>query len=143
MLNSIPTSAVVKFLSTEGLAVPADIAHASALAVARKVAGSNSQAKFAALLINLTEGDISNEQLTSALAVEFPEAKVGDRHGPHYASLSRSGKLAGCRFAVGKAGRSSTGATNELATLKGVLESIREAKSIKDVREILNALDNG
>jgi hypothetical protein len=37
--------------------------------------------------------DITNEQMTAALQEAFPQAAIGDRHGPHYISLSINGHL--------------------------------------------------
>ena len=37
--------------------------------------------------------DIIGKDLTEALRQAFPDANIGDRHGPHYLSLSRKGKL--------------------------------------------------
>lgn len=37
--------------------------------------------------------DIKPKELTKELQGAFPEAQIGDRHGPHYLSLSRKGKL--------------------------------------------------
>lgn len=36
---------------------------------------------------------ISGRQLTQELRDAFPQASIGDRHGPHYLSLSKNGRL--------------------------------------------------
>ncbi len=51
-----------------------------------------SQGEFAAVIIELCP-DVGPEQLTEDLRTAFPGANVGPRHGPHYLSLSRTGKL--------------------------------------------------
>jgi hypothetical protein len=50
------------------------------------------QKSLAAWLI-ANEPNITGKELTLALRRAFPEAAIGDRHGPHYLSLSRKGKL--------------------------------------------------
>lgn len=51
-----------------------------------------SQKVLAAYLI-ATKPDITPTELTAILRAEFPLARVDARHGPHYISLSRNGKL--------------------------------------------------
>jgi hypothetical protein len=62
--------------------------------------GISSQAHFAAVVINLTHGEgatIEPDALTRAVAVAFPNASVGKRHGPHYLCHARKGNLTGLR----------------------------------------------
>ena len=59
-----------------------------------------SQGDYVALVINVTHGEglpLSADDVTRALAMAFPNARIGDRHGPHYISLARTGKLKGLR----------------------------------------------
>lgn len=55
--------------------------------------GVKSQADAAALIINLGVHDPG--VITMILQLAFPGSRVGARHGPHYLSLARTGKLAG------------------------------------------------
>lgn len=67
---------------------------ASAVALVR-ASGIKSQGEAAVLLVNLTGGRCTADQVTAALKAAFPGAKIGARHGPHYLSLARTGKLEG------------------------------------------------
>ena len=69
--------------------------HAERAGFLIKIYGLCRQADVAKLLINVTRGMIDSADLTSILAGTFPDAKIGERHGPHYLSLARSGKLDG------------------------------------------------
>lgn len=53
---------------------------------------AKSQSDFAAVAIN--HGLRDHESLTNALTSAFPQAKIGSRHGPHFLSLARTGRLA-------------------------------------------------
>lgn len=78
-------------LERRELPVPKDqepVAKASLL-----LAGVRSQSDFAAQVINIVGPDIDPSDLTQALTQAFPGAKIGSRHGPHYLSHARSGKL--------------------------------------------------
>lgn len=50
------------------------------------------QKNFAAYIIARNPA-ITGAELTALLREAFPNARVADRHGPHYLSLSRNGKL--------------------------------------------------
>jgi len=142
MTMEITREALLSNLKTEGIEVSTETTTENLLNLSKKISNATtSQAKFASWLINVTQGNITNDQLTEALAEAFPTAKVGPRHGPHYASLSRSGKLKGCNYSVAKAGRSTSASKNELKELRALVESIRDAKNIKDVRAIMLAHD--
>lgn len=67
---------------------------AAALALVR-ASGIKSQGEATVLIVNLTGGTCNAEQVTAALKAGFPGAKIGARHGPHYLSLARTGKLEG------------------------------------------------
>lgn len=60
-----------------------------------KSSGIKSQGEATVLIINLTEGRCTGDQVTVALKAAFPGAKISSRHGPHYLSLARTGKLEG------------------------------------------------
>lgn len=60
-----------------------------------RASGVKSQGDVAVLVVNLTGGRVPADDLTKILAASFPGSKVGDRHGPHYLSLARTGKLKG------------------------------------------------
>lgn len=46
-----------------------------------------------ALVCNATGGAVKGDQLTAILAATFTTNKVSGRHGPHYLSHARTGKL--------------------------------------------------
>lgn len=54
--------------------------------------GMMTQKNLAAFLIG-QDSSITAAELTEALREAFPSSNVGDRHGPHYLSLSRNGRL--------------------------------------------------
>ena len=110
------------------------------------------QAAMSALAINLTKGTINAATLTQILREAFPTAKIGPRHGKHYASYSRTGKLLkhNCRFAMAKNIRAAkTGPTAkpsgptvadleaQLTERDDLLEMIAKAKDIGQVRRLL------
>lgn len=139
----VTTTQAREFLADEGFVVTDDTSAVDTMELALKVAQATSQAKTAAFLINATKGAVTNDDITEVLKACFPDAKVSERHGAHFASLSRSGKLAGCNYEVAKGGRSSSNAKNELAALKSVFEQLRDAKNMKQVRSIVNEYDGG
>ena len=57
-------------------------------------------------------GDVMTEVLTAA----FPSNRVGKRHGPHYVSLCRTGKLKDVEVAIPMASRKPRAATAAAAT---------------------------
>ena len=80
-------------LAKFGINQSSDLADAAgALAV---IANAKTQGEVAVLMVNLTNGTITPEQLTNVLKVAFPNCRVGARHGPHYLSKCRTGKLTG------------------------------------------------
>ena len=111
-----------------------------------RVYAVRSQGAMSALAINLTKGAIDAATLTQILAEAFPTAKVGPRHGKHYASYSRTGTLTkhGCRFAMGKATRAAKVSGPSVADLEAqlaerddLLEMIAKAKNMGQVRRLL------
>lgn len=46
-----------------------------------------------ALVVNTTGGTVKGDALTAILAETFPSNRVSGRHGPHYLSHARTGKL--------------------------------------------------
>lgn len=87
----IPAESAATFLAARDLPVPED--HEKALALAVRSSGAKTQGEVAALVVNLTKGQITGAQLTDVLKAAFPSDKVGDRHGPYYLSLCRTGKI--------------------------------------------------
>ncbi len=57
--------------------------------------GVRSQGEFTALVVNLTEGEISPDQVTELLKSAFPTKKIGIRHGPHWICHVRNGNING------------------------------------------------
>ena len=65
-----------------------------------KTQGIASQGHYAAIVVNMTHGEgvpLDPAQLTIALTAAFPNAGVSKRHGPHYLSHARHGRLKGLR----------------------------------------------
>jgi len=57
-----------------------------------------SQGDLVVVVLNVTHAQgisVTGEDLTRILSVSFPKAKIGERHGPHYMSMARNGKLKG------------------------------------------------
>lgn len=74
--------------------------------------GVSSLDEFAVTLVNLSHGEVQVDQATSLMAQAYPENKIGNRHGPHYLSLARTGSAAGryqARYGVPKATRKAGG----------------------------------
>lgn len=140
MNTIITTELATKFLARKGLSLAEG---ADAVETALAVSGAlKSQSACAAFLINVREGAITPAELTEALAKAFPNDKVGDRHGAHYASLSRTGKLKGAEYAVAKSQGAGTRSdtTTELAKYKAAFAALESAKNMKEVREIVASL---
>jgi hypothetical protein len=75
--------------------------------------GVRSLDEFAATVINLAKGAIEPATMTGYMVKAFPGHKIGERHGPHYISLARTGSLSPkctveVRYAPGKATRRAT-----------------------------------
>lgn len=86
---------VVERLTKLGIPpAPGGTTGTSLLSVVR-ASGIKSQGEATVLIINLSNGTCTHEQVTIALKAGFPTAKITDRHGPHYLSLARTGKLSG------------------------------------------------
>lgn len=60
-----------------------------------RAAGIKNQGDATVLLLNLTGGKIDYDEMTKVLKATFPQAGVTGRHGPHYISQVRTGKIAG------------------------------------------------
>lgn len=93
MLDVAGELAISERLVAQG--VPAEGAALARGELLVKAGGLRSEGEVAALAINLTGGRIAPKDLTRILAASFPTLRVGDRHGPHYISLARTGKLKG------------------------------------------------
>lgn len=91
LATMVPAESTKSFLASRDLPCPED--HEKALALAVKSSGVKTQGEVSALVVNLTHGTISGAQLTEVLKAAFPTDKVGDRHGPYYLSLCRTGKI--------------------------------------------------
>ncbi len=136
------------FLAEEGMTdLPDTMTHDALVNMAVKVSGAQgSQSKYATFLINVTQGNIDAGTITAALREAFPGAKVGDRHGPHYASLSRvrpdgTRKLKGARYEVPKTGRTTgpkmADLKRENATLRSILDAVAGAKTKADITKAM------
>lgn len=139
-----------EFLTSKGLPTLDD--HEKALNLIVKSSGVKSQEELSALTVNLTQGTVTGAQLTEVLKAGFPASagyKVGERHGPYYLSLCRTGKIKGSikvdftpPKGAGKAVKVENNAETDalkakVAELEATIALIREAKTIKDVREVL------
>ena len=140
MNTPITHDMVTAYLTAEG--IPCDgMEEAAAFALSQKISGAmSSQGKFAAWMIDIFQGNLTKEDLTDALIMAFPKAKIGPRHGAHYASYSRTGKLKGCRYAIPKAGRS-VAVASELAKATALIEALRGTKKMDEVQALLAKYD--
>ena len=96
LAGATTTEALTAELRRLGAPVPEGADAAALAGLALKAAPVKSQGDFAALAVNVTIGEnlpLTAEDLTSMLIMAFPGARIGKRHGPHYLSLARSGKL--------------------------------------------------
>ena len=147
----VPMDSARNFLAARDLPCPED--HEKALALAVKASGARTQGEVSALVVNLTRGTITGAALTEVLKAAFPTDKVGDRHGPYYLSLCRTGKIA-CDFTPPKkAGAVKVEATRivnvpdprtpvleaKVAELEARIALALEAKSLKDAKVALTA----
>lgn len=87
-ISTFSDEAIIEELVARGFGEQEPAVGASILAAATK-----SQGEYSALMINLARGQMTNEVLTQNLTVAFPDAKIGERHGPYYMSHARTGKL--------------------------------------------------
>jgi hypothetical protein len=104
LLATFPVENINEELTARG-ATPTENAQAGATLLAM---GCRTLDEVAATVVNLSKGEVTGEELTGYLKKAFPEHKIGERHGPHYLSLSRTGSLSGnieCRYTAPKAGR--------------------------------------
>lgn len=69
--------------------------HAAATLALVRAEGIRDQGSATVLAVNLANAKITGEDVTALLVAGFPAAKIGKRHGPHYLSLARTGKLEG------------------------------------------------
>lgn len=152
-LTTLATLVTIENLKSEianfGFPAPNTDDKTELLGMAHRLAAIRSQADMATFAINVTQGGLTADDLTQILREAFPTAKVGDRHGKHFASNSRTGKLKNCRFAVAKGVRTASRnaadkarieeLTNEIAKRDAVLEQIAKCAKISEVRKVLKA----
>lgn len=99
MLLAVPGS-VEKELETRGIILGATATALDNAATLLRADGVSTQSHYAAWIINLTHGEggsIAPDQLTQSLKEAFPGASINERHGPHYLSHARKGRLQGLR----------------------------------------------
>lgn len=147
MLSAILASlvsheATQAFLAARDIPCPEDPEKALTLAV--RSSGAKTQGEVAALVVNLTRAQITGAQLTEVLKAAFPTDKVGDRHGPYYLSLCRTGKIkvdfAPAKKAAGPKAEDRTAALEaEVASLKARIEKALACQSAKDIKAALQA----
>lgn len=127
---TISSVAITSEFKKLGLACPKK----DALATLVRCSGMRSQSDVSRLALNLTGSRLHHTELTELLSVAFPTAKIGERHGKHYMSLARTGKIDGINVAPAKAMRPKVGTPKtaadrdeavkalsaRLATLKGL-----------------------
>lgn len=145
-LTLVPAGNIAEFLKARELPVPEETEKAFDLAL--KASGVKTQGEFSALMVNLTKGEISGANLTEALKLAFPTDKVGDRHGPYYLSLCRTGKIK-TDFAPAKKTATTKAAatvdprieamTAEIENLKARITAALEAKSLKEAKAALES----
>ena len=128
----IPMDRANAHLKANNLPVMED--HEKSLNLVITSSGARTQADVARLVINLTEGHVNSKDLTEILKVAFPKDKVGERHGPNYLSLARTGKLK-TDFSPDK--RAPSAKSSEVEALKAKIAKALEAKTIKEMRAAL------
>ena len=93
IVGIVAADAINARLEKKGLSKIED--HQQAALTLVKAEGIKSQGEATVLVVNLTQGKVDADQMTKILQQGFPGAKIGSRHGPHYLSLARTGKLEG------------------------------------------------
>lgn len=128
------------FLAGRDIPCPEDPEKALALAV--RSSGAKTQGEVAALVVNLTKAQVTGAQLTEVLKAAFPSDKVGDRHGPYYLSLCRTGKI---KVDFTPAKKAAAPKNDEVSELKAKVEALEariakalECTSAKDIKAALN-----
>jgi len=117
-----PKGAINSELERQNLPVPRgsdEVARASLL-----LAGVRSQGDYAAQVLNVCDGKVDPDDLTRALSEAFPGARIGKRHGPHYMSHARSGKLRGLRKGMVIPHRASRPRKSEKAATEAATEAV-------------------
>lgn len=92
-LRSFLASLPLETLNTELTAVkarPSSTVLGASLALLARVGTMDD---CTALVCNVTNGAVKGDALTAILAETFPSNRVSGRHGPHYLSHARTGKL--------------------------------------------------
>jgi hypothetical protein len=101
LFASFKPEALAEELAARKLKPVEDVGTASMLLAS----GCRSLDDVTTTVINLSHGQVSGKDMTDMLAKCFPNHQIGDRHGPHYLSLVRtgdSGSKIECRFRVAK-----------------------------------------
>jgi len=83
-------------LSKAGIDLPAETPDQVAAETFIKTSGVKSQGDLTAVYLNVTVGEglmHTAENCTELLRAGFPDAAISKRHGPHYISHARTGKL--------------------------------------------------
>lgn len=140
----VTNESVREYLTKRDLPCPDD--HEKAISLAIRSSGASSQGEVAGLVVNLTKAVITGAQLTEVLKAAFPTDKVGDRHGPYYLSLCRTGKIAvdhipGKKVAAAKAESPDpriAALETELEQLKARIAAALACTSAKDIKAALN-----
>lgn len=124
VLNHLSRAQVETQLKLAGLPVPEDDAALNRLFV-KAVCGST-QGTVAAAFVNATGGSITADELVSVLQDAFPNDKIGKRHGGHYLSKCRTGKIT-VAVEVPKATRTAvlTAKNAEIEALKAELAKLK------------------
>lgn len=100
LLEVADVKAIDRELKERGLVLSKDLTPKDRAFHLLKADGVATQGHFAAWVINLTHGegkDIDPDTLTASLQRAFPHANIGKRHGPHYLTHARKGRLKGLR----------------------------------------------
>jgi hypothetical protein len=107
--------------------------------------GVRSMQEFTATVTNLSKATVTGKEMTPLLQRAFPQHNVGDRHGPHYLSLCRTGDSGNVvvRYAPEKGGRKAAPAkplTVDLSTVEAKkLAAIRKAVAGTPLEAVVEA----
>ena len=149
---------MTEYLHGHGINRPADEKDVPKMVI--RISQVRTQAEVAALLVNLTRGQCSKDDMIDVLKSAFPGDKVGARHGSYYLSKCRTGKIKVDYPVPMKKGSPKAKSTEtrvifaadpkteemkiEIESLKALIEKaaatlqlVRDCKSIKEVRELL------
>lgn len=104
--------------------------HEDALKLALRVCNPRTQQDSAIMLLDLTASACGPEKLVELLKLTNPQdTKIGERHGPHYLSLARTGKI---KTMVAPGRKNSSAVKEEISTTPNPRIAELEAELVKE-----------